>query len=85
MMDTATRESLLDQEIQGYVRRGYRVVGRTPTTAQLVKPKQFSLLLALLGLLFVVVGLVVYLLIYLTMHDIQVYLEVDAKGKIHRR
>ena len=83
-MDESVRAAILDKEIQNYVWRGYRVVSRTPTTVQLVKPKQFSLILAILGLLIAVVGLVIYLLIYASMKDSQVYLTVDEKGHIHR-
>jgi cell division septal protein FtsQ len=83
-MDESSREAILDREVQNYVRRGYRVVSRTPTTAQMVKPKKFSLILALLGLLIAVVGLVIYVIIYMAMGDSQVYLTVDVNGKIHR-
>ena len=82
--DEASREALLDREVQKYVRWGYRVVSRTPTTAQLVRPKRFSLILALLGLCLAVVGLVVYVLLYMAARDSQVYLTVDINGKIHR-
>ena len=42
------RTAILDEQIGQLVRRGYRVTSRTPTTAQLVKPKEFSLLWACL-------------------------------------
>jgi hypothetical protein len=83
-MDEAARAAILDREVQNYVRRGYRVVSRTPTTAQLVKSKQFSIILAILGLIIAVVGLVIYLIIYMAMRDSQVYLTVDETGRIHR-
>jgi len=38
-----TAESALDRAIIKYIRKGYRVESRTETTAQLVKPKKFSL------------------------------------------
>lgn len=85
LLDEASRQALLDQEVQKYVRRGYRVIARTSTTAQLVKPKQFSLLIALLGLLCLLIGFVIYLLIYASMKDSTVYLSIDMNGKIQRR
>jgi hypothetical protein len=83
-MDESARAAILDKEVQKYIWRGYRVVSRTPTTAQLVKPKQFSIILAILGLIIAVVGLVIYLIIYMAMRDSQVYLTVDENGRIHR-
>ena len=35
------RRNILDKEIQSYVRKGYRVMSQTDTSAQLVKPKKF--------------------------------------------
>lgn len=85
MFDESSRQAILDKEVEWYVRHGYRVTARTATTAQLVKPKRFSLILALLGLLLLIVGLVIYLLIYASMGDSTVYLSVDPEGKLHRR
>ena len=83
-IDDPTREAILDREVAAYVRRGYRVISRTPTTAQLLKPKTFSLILAFIGLLIAVVGLLIYLIFYFASRDSQVYLTVDVNGKIHR-
>ena len=79
------RSAILDKEIERYIRSGYRVVSRTPTTAQLVKPKGFSIIIAFLAFLILIVGLVLYLLWYLAKRDSQVYLTVDERGKVHRR
>lgn len=76
------RAARLDVEIQRYVARGYRLVSRTPTTAQLVKPKEFNVGCAVLGLLFLVIGLFLYLLIYLGEKDLTAYLTVDELGTI---
>lgn len=80
---SAYRTTVLDREIDKYVRAGFRVVSRTPTTAQLVKPKEFSMFIALLGFLFLFVGLVLYMLIYMAEKDQTVYLSVDEQGNIH--
>lgn len=76
------RHAILQEEIEYYLERDYRVVSQTDTTAQLVKSKVFSLLWALLWFLFFGVGLVVYLLYYVAKRDHQIYLSVDEYGKI---
>jgi energy-converting hydrogenase Eha subunit E len=82
--DEWSREAILDREVQKYVNWGYRIISRTPTTAQLVKPKRFSPILAFLGLLIAVVGLVIYIIIYLAMDDTLVYITVDVNGTVHQ-
>lgn len=77
--------AILDQEVSNYVRKGYRVVSRTPTTAQLVRPKQFSCLLATLSLLAFGVGFLIYVFWYAAKSDDTVYLEIDGSGRVHRR
>ena len=51
----------LQAHIAWYVRGGYRVVSQTDTTAQLVKPKEFSFGWAVFWFLFFGVGVLVYL------------------------
>jgi LysM repeat protein len=79
------RTALLERHIRHLVRRGYRVTSRTEVTAQLVKPKEFSLLWALiwLGVTLCVCGLGIlfYLLYYLVQKDKTIYLEVDPYGQ----
>lgn len=79
------RRSVLQREITSYVRQGYRVVSQTDTTAQLVKPKNFSLLWALLWFFLFGIGLVVYLVYYWSKRDLAVYLEVDEQGRVKKR
>ena len=64
-----------------YLRDGYRLETRTATTARLVRPKRFDVKLAVVGLLFLVVGLLVYLLIYATMPEPKILLSVDESGR----
>ena len=66
----------LQTHIDWYVSQGFRVVSQTDSSAQLVKPKQFSFLWALLWLLALGIGLIVYLLYYIGKHDQTVYLTV---------
>ena len=58
------RREILQREIAKYMRKGFRVVSQTDTTAQLMKPKSFSFLWAFLWFLLFGFGLIVYLLYY---------------------
>ena len=73
------RRTALQREVRKYVSRGYRVVSQTDTTAQLVKPKRFSLLW-----FFILLG-ILYVPFYLFARDRQVYLEVDKYGRVRTR
>lgn len=84
-MTTDMRRNILDKEIQSYVRKGYRVLSQTDTSAQLVKPKKFSFLLAVLLLILMVLPFIVYLLMYMAAKDKTVYITVDPQGRVTRR
>ncbi len=85
------RRSILDREVAKYVGHGFRVISRTDTTAQLVKPKSPSkfwivTFLILSILIFGLILLLMYLLFFwLIAKDQAVYLEVDEHGRITRR
>jgi hypothetical protein len=81
-LNLAEREARLERAIGLYARQGYRVLSRTPTSASLVKPKQFSFVLAVLSLLLFGVGLLLYLAWYLAQKEPTVYLTVDEAGVI---
>lgn len=83
-LTTEERTAILEREVSKYVKRRFRVVARTPTTAQLVKPKRFRFWLFVLLALVVLLPGLLYLLWYVAQRDEQVYLEVDAGGKIRR-
>ena len=78
------RSNILDDEVRNYVQRRYRVESRTPTAAQLVRPKKFSLLWALLWFLLFGIGILIYVAYYLAKSDQKVYLEVDDAGKVRK-
>jgi hypothetical protein len=84
-LSEAERSQRLDQEVDRYVRAGFRVVSRTPTTAQLVRPKTFNMGCAILGFLFLLAGLLLYLLYYVSKRDSTVYLTVDELGVVSRQ
>lgn len=78
------RKAILDRAVLRYTKRGFRIVHRTDTEAQLIKTKKFSFLWALLWFLVFGVGILVYLLYYWSKRDEQIYLQVDDFGKIRR-
>jgi uncharacterized BrkB/YihY/UPF0761 family membrane protein len=78
------RSNILDDEVRHYVQRDYRVESRTPTTAQLVRPKKFSFLWALLWFLLFGIGILIYVAYYLAKSDQTVYLEVDDAGNVRK-
>lgn len=80
-MSTAVRRGpprldiALEDRIQYYVRRGYRVVNRTETTAQLLRPKTFSFVWASFWFIFGLgFGIFFYLFYYLAKQDSTLYL-----------
>jgi hypothetical protein len=78
------RREILQREIHKYLRRGYRVISQTDTTAQLVKPKEFSCLWFLINML-LLIGWIFYLAWYWSKRDTQVYIEVDINGSVKIR
>lgn len=85
------RRAILDREVDKYVRKGFRVISRTDTTAQLVKPKSFNRILLLIFGLFSLVGVgIPFLLGYIIgyavlVKDQSAYLTVDERGHVHAR
>ena len=81
-MENLERKNILEDAIAYYVRQGYRVSSQTENTAQLIKPKQFSLLAAIILFLIYIIPFLLYLLYHLAQKDKTVYLVVNEKGKI---
>ena len=81
------RRELLDQMVINYTRRGFKLINRTETTANLTKPKEFNWTIFVISILLFVIGLgllllIVYLIVYAFTRDKTVYLEVDSGGRI---
>jgi hypothetical protein len=76
------RSEILDAYIQKYLKAGYRVTSRTETTAQFIKPKEFSAALAIICLLLAILPFFLYLLIYLGEKDKVAYVSVGSDGKV---
>jgi hypothetical protein len=86
-MEVETGRELLDAEIRRYVSGRWRVVSRTPTAAQLVKPRRFSVLWWLFWTLVTLgPGIALYPLWWLLFaKDKGLYLEVMPDGTLARR
>lgn len=74
----------LDAKISQFVRKGYIVQSQSETSAQLVKPKKFSFLWALVWFCFFGVGLLVYLLYYAAKRDPSVYITTEESARKRR-
>jgi len=75
------RREILDREIAKYVKEGWRVVSRTDTTAQLLRDKSASCMLAFILALFLIVPAILYYLLYRGTEGL--YIEVDEAGEVH--
>lgn len=80
MVDEKTQKKL-QKEIIKYTRRGYIITSQTETSVQMVRPKKFGFLPALLWFLLLGVGILVYIFYYMSKKDLTVYIYVD-NGKI---
>jgi len=80
-----SRKTALQGRINHYLSQGYRVVSQTDTTAQLVRPKKFSCLIALLSVLAVGIGFIIYIFWYMGKKDDTVYLTVDEQARVSER
>ena len=68
----------LSKMIQLFLKDGYRVIEQTAVSAQMVRPKKFSCLLASLSFLLFGVGILFYLFYYWSQKDSTVYLQWDG-------
>lgn len=84
-LSLAERSAILDREIATYSSRGYRVVSRTDTSAQLARQKPFSCFWAFVWFLLLGFGLLIYLFYYISKRDDLIWLEVDDGGRVRRR
>lgn len=76
------RQATLRTAINNYTALGYRVINQTDSTAQLVRPKQFSCLIASLSLLCFGVGVLFYIFFFMAMKDAIVFIAVDDYGTV---
>ena len=79
---TAQSPAEMDNAVVSYLRDGFTIASRTPTAVTLVKPKRFSIVMLLIGLLLFLLPLFIYLVYYLTLTDqvVEVVLSVPQIG-----
>jgi hypothetical protein len=85
LLTESERSARLDREIDAYVREGYHLVVRTPTTAELVSPRAPLSALWLVFWLFVgfAVAAVIYVVYWALKPTGTVYLWIDEEGGLH--
>jgi len=67
-----TDASQLEATVLQYVSQGFAVQSRTDTSVTLVKKKEFNIVVALLGFLFLLLGLIAYILYFALVEKDQV-------------
>jgi hypothetical protein len=77
-METVTVPSQNDLEtaINSYVAQGYVVSNKTATSAVLMKKKQFSIGIGIVGFLLCFIGLIIYAVVYSMQKDKVVTIKV---------
>ena len=66
---TAPDAQQLESAISGYIAQGFVIANRTPTAVTLVKRKQFSIPILVIGLILCVVPLLIYLIYFAMLQD----------------
>jgi hypothetical protein len=79
----AERSDMLDDQLERFARDGWRVVRRSPTTAVITRPKRFSVGTAIFSALFLLIGLVIYLVVFAARRDPISRLIVGEDGRVH--
>jgi hypothetical protein len=83
IMDDKEQKTIIENAISYFLRQGYFVNSQTDNSVQLVKPKKFSFLLAIIFLLLSGLPLIIYVLYYLSQETETLYIRVDAQGQVH--
>jgi len=81
MQNKIDRVPNLERAIAKYTYRGYRVLSQTEKSAQLMRPKAFSCLIALITLCLGGVPLIVYLIYFASIQDKCVRLQVIPEAQ----
>jgi hypothetical protein len=79
LLGEAERTAILEREMRPLLERGFRVISRTPTSAQLVKPNQLTCGEIVIGVLTIGILLVVFVL----RKEQTIYISVDEGGRAH--
>jgi len=78
----AQRTAALNEAIAHFTAQGFRIVSKSEASAQLMRPKQFSWLAAILSFLLLGIGFVIYLVYYLGQKDETIFVEVTPDGTV---
>jgi len=79
----AERSGMLDDQLERFARDGWRVMRRTPTTAVITRPKRLSVGTAIFSALFLLIGLLIYLMVFAARRDPIGRLIVGDDGRVH--
>ncbi len=77
-MTDAKAKELLHATIGEFVVRGFTISAQTETTVQMVKPRRFDFLPALLWFLVFGVGVLIYVFYYMSKRDETVYIRIHG-------
>jgi hypothetical protein len=69
---TVSSAQEVESTITNYLAQGFVVANRTPTIVTLQKKKEFSILWAVIGFIFCVLPLVIYLIVYVTKPNVEI-------------
>jgi len=83
LLTGAERSVILDDQLERFTQDGWRLVRRTMTMAVITRPKRFSVRAAILWTLVLLVGLVVYLLMFAARRDPVGRLLVGDGGRVY--
>jgi hypothetical protein len=68
----------LEVTITQYIAQGYTMASRTPTSATLVKKKEFNVVWAIIGFFLCLLPLLIYCIVYATQKDLMVEIKVQS-------
>ena len=81
---TANTPAELEAAVAGYIVQGFTIANRTPTSVTVVKKKEFSIPIVVIGFVLCVVPLLIYLIYYATQQDqvFQLNLASQPQGQL---
>jgi hypothetical protein len=83
ILTEAERSAILDDQLERFAHDGWRVVRHTPTTAVVTRPKRLSVGAAVFWALCLLIGLAIYLLVFVSRRDPVGRLIVGDGGRVH--
>jgi hypothetical protein len=71
-------QKALDSAITRYISKGFIVANRTTDSVVMFKKKEFSILMAIIGFIFAVFPLIIYIIYYMCKSDQMVELHINS-------